>query len=71
MTQNERILNHLKQHGSITQMEATTEYGCQRLAARIGELRRAGYQISSKLESSKNRYGERVTYARYSLKESA
>lgn len=71
MTQNERILRHLRDFGSITQREATEEYGCQRLAARIGELRRAGYQIDRRMESSKNRYGERVTYARYTLKESA
>lgn len=71
MTQNERILRHLRDYGSITQREATEEYGCQRLAARIGELRRAGYQIDRRMESSKNRYGERVSYARYTLKESA
>lgn len=71
MTQNERILRHLRDYGSITQREATEEYGCQRLAARIGELRKAGYQINSKMETSKNRYGERVSYARYTLKESA
>lgn len=71
MTQNERILRHLQDFGSITQREAYNEYGCQRLGARIWELKRAGYQIDRRMESSKNRYGERVSYARYTLKESA
>ena len=71
MTQNERILRHLQDFGSITQREAYNAYGCQRLGARIWELKRAGYQIDRRMESSKNRYGERVSYARYTLKESA
>lgn len=71
MTQNERILRHLRDFGSITQREATEEYGCMRLSARIGELKKAGYQIESHNEKSLNRYGEKVSYARYSIKESA
>lgn len=67
MTQNERILRHLRDFGSITQREATEEYGCQRLAARIGDLRKAGYKISKVTERSRNRYGEPVNYARYKL----
>lgn len=69
MTQNERILRHLHDFGSITALEAMQEYSCMRLSARIDELKRAGYQIDRKMEQSKNRYGERVTYARYTLKE--
>lgn len=69
MTQNERILRHLHDFGSITALEAMKEYSCMRLGARIHELKRAGYQIDRKMEQSKNRYGERVTYARYTLKE--
>lgn len=69
MTQNERILRHLHDFGSITPLEAMKEYSCMRLGARIWELKRAGYQIDRKMEQSKNRYGERVTYARYTLRE--
>lgn len=47
MTQNERILNHLKAHGSITPLEALDRYGCFRLAARIGELRSKGHGIDT------------------------
>ena len=67
MTQNERILRHLHDFGSITALEAMQEYSCMRLSARIGELRKAGYAIRSSTETSRNRYGESVRYARYIL----
>lgn len=35
MTQNERILRHMRDYGSITQADALTDYGCYRLGARI------------------------------------
>lgn len=35
MTQTERIIKHLKEHGSITPLEAIKEYGITRLGARI------------------------------------
>lgn len=71
MTQTQKILRYLNECGSITPLDAMREFSCMRLAARIGDLRRAGYQIESKIESRKNSYGERVSYARYTLKESA
>lgn len=71
MTQNQMILNHLKAYGSITPRDALELYGCMRLGARIYDLKRAGYDIESRIESHKNSYGERVSYARYTLKESA
>lgn len=71
MTQTQKILRYLNECGSITPMDALREFGCMRLGARIYDLKRAGYQIDSKIEWHKNRNGERVTYARYTLKESA
>lgn len=35
MTQTERVIKHLKEHGSITLLEAIKEYGITRLGARI------------------------------------
>lgn len=64
-----KILRHLHDFGSITQAEATIEYGCYRLAARISDLRKQGYIITSELETSSNRYGEPVHFARYRLEE--
>ena len=67
MTQCERILRHLQDYGSITQAEAVTEYGCYRLGARIFDLKAHGVAIKSETVSGKNRYGERTSFARYSL----
>ena len=63
------ILNHLKEFGSITQLEALSEYGIMRLASRISQLRGAGYPITSVLEHKTNRYGREVRYARYFMEE--
>jgi hypothetical protein len=67
MTQNQMILNHLRQHGSITALEAQQEYGIMRLSARIADLRANGISIASGRQSSKNRWGIRTTYAKYTL----
>lgn len=69
LTQCDRILRHFKDYGSITSLEAMQEYGIMRLASRISDLKRLGYVISVATENGKNRYGEKTSYARYSLKE--
>ena len=40
-----------------------------RLGARIFDLKREGYEIKKETETSKNRYGEDTSYARYRLVE--
>ena len=69
MTQCERILRHLQDGGTLTQAEAFIEYGIGRLSSRICELRAAGYPIKSEFVAGKNRYGEPVSYVRYSLED--
>ena len=69
MTQCERILRHMEDYGSITSLEAMTEYGIMRLASRVTDLKNRGVDIDRVFETSKNRYGESVSYARYFLKE--
>ena len=71
MTQCERILRHFKDYGSITSREAMNEYGIMRLASRISDLRKLGYDITVTTETSKNRYGEPTSYARYSMEVSS
>lgn len=66
-TQNERILDYIAENGSITQLEALQELGVMRLASRISDLKRKGYNIISKTETVKNRYGEKCSIKRYSL----
>ncbi|MBO5567795.1 MAG: helix-turn-helix domain-containing protein [Clostridia bacterium] len=67
LTQCERIVRHMNDYGSITSLEAMTEYGIMRLASRISDLKKAGYDIRSVTEAGKNRYGEPTSYSRYSL----
>nr|DAZ63911.1 MAG TPA: helix-turn-helix domain protein [Caudoviricetes sp.] len=67
MTQNERVLRHLMDGGTLTQAEAFQEYGIGRLSSRICELRKAGYPIAREFVTKKNRYGENVSFCRYWL----
>lgn len=55
--------------GSITQLEAMQDLGCMRLGARVYDLKHEGYNIRRDMETSKNRYGEDTSYARYRLVE--
>ena len=64
MTQCQQILQMIEDNGSITTMDAYAE-GITRLASRIHDLRKMGYQITSKTEYSKNRHGKPVHYSRY------
>lgn len=69
MNNTERTLEHLKTFGSITSMDAFAFMGNTRLADTIYRLRKKGYDIESVDETSVNRYGDKVTYARYKLRE--
>ena len=68
MTQCERIVDYIKQFGSISPLEAFRDLGITKLATRISEMRRFdGIQFKQEYEKSKNRYGETVYYMRYFL----
>ena len=69
ITQCDKVLRHLKDHGSITSAEAFNEYGILRLASRINDLRAQGIAIVSETASGKNRYGETTHYSVYRLAE--
>ena len=56
MTQCERILHFMDQHGAITQADADT-LRIKRLASRICELRQQGHNITSEWVYGKNEYG--------------
>lgn len=66
-TQCDRILRHLKDFGSISTLEAITEYGILRLASRINELKRCGFKIVSTTGTAINRYGETTRFSIYKL----
>ena len=52
-SQEDAVLNHMEQHGSITSLEAIELYGCTRLSAKIYDLKRAGKNIIKKMEIRK------------------
>lgn len=69
MTQCSKILEYMKTHDGITPKDADREFSCMRLASRISDLKRRGYRISKNMETSKNKAGESVRYARYRLEQ--
>lgn len=62
-TQNGQILAHLRAGNGLTALDALQMFGCSRLAARIADLKGAGYPITSAMVTLPN--GKRV--ARYTL----
>lgn len=68
ITQNERIVDYINTYGSITTLEAFVNLGVTRLASRICDLTKQGYEFDKKFESSPNSFGEPTSYVRYSFK---
>lgn len=67
MTQCEKVLEYMKEFGSITPLEAIQDIGCMRLASRIADLKDQGHPIGRRIKTSKNRYGKSVSFAEYYL----
>jgi hypothetical protein len=67
MTQRDRILEFMHDYGWITPMDAIHEFGCTKLATRVSELIREGYEIEKQTVTDKNRWGQTVRYMRYRL----
>jgi len=61
MSQVTALISYLKENGSITPLQALSDLGIMRLAARILEIRGKGYSIDTDI--SKSLSGKR--YARY------
>lgn len=67
MTQRDMILQYMRENGSITPMEAIEHIGCTKLATRVSELIRDGYEIVKETIWNKNRWGKTVHYTKYRL----
>ena len=67
MTQHEMILRYIDEHGSITPMDAFRHLGITKLATRISELKKEGWEFEQELVIRK-RNGKTKRYMRYSLK---
>jgi hypothetical protein len=65
-----RIL-HMALHSpsGFTRSDAAIVVGCYELASRIGELEAEGVTFQKVRYSSRNRYGDRVSYMVYTLDE--
>lgn len=69
VTLEDRVLEYLQENGSINPKEALNECGSMRLSAIIFDLKKEGYDIETIRETSKNKWGDKVSYAKYVLKE--
>lgn len=67
-SQKEAVLAHLKEHGSITSLQAINLYGATRLSAIIFDLRHKGYEIRTETLDVKTRFGHASRPAKYILK---
>lgn len=67
LTQAETILAALKRGERLTQLDALTRYGVGRLAARVHDLRRQGYDVRCRLTKVEARHGGARRVAQYTL----
>lgn len=68
-TQRDRVLQYIKDFGSITSYQAYTDLGITQLGARIFELKRLGHSFAKERINTENRYGDRTHFDKYSLVE--
>lgn len=65
--QTQRVLEYMRDFGSITNAEAFSELSVGRLASRIHDLKVSGYDIRGETVAAKNRYGEPTRFSRYTI----
>ena len=68
-TQCQRILNYIKQFGSISSWQAYADLGITQLGARIFNLKEQGYVFAKTRVNTTNRLGEKTHYDEYRLVE--
>ena len=69
MNKTEKVLEHLKKHGSITSLEAIETYGATRLSAIIFNLRKDGHKIITETIPFEDRFGNKSNFAKYILQD--
>lgn len=70
-TQTVKVREWLESGKTLTSNEAWSRWGITRLSAIIFRLRRQGYDISTSIVDTENRYGEPVRYGSYKLEKEA
>jgi len=63
--QTDMVLWHLKSFEHLTSFQAFKEYGITRLSAIIFTIRKDGYNITTKKESTTNRFNRNVEFGIY------
>ena len=66
-TQKEKIIEHIKKHGSITSYEAYMDLGITQLGARLDQLKKDGYEFETEWITKKNKDGAIVSFKKYYL----
>ena len=66
-TQNQKILEYLQAGGKLTPVDALGLFGCNRLAARINELRGEGFYILKDMVEVQCKAGHTAHVAQYSM----
>lgn len=69
ITQRDRVLQYIQEHGSITAYDAFAYIGCTQVATRIKELKGMGYKFRKERVFKKNKYGDPTHYDKYFLVE--
>lgn len=69
ITQRDRVLQYIKENGSITAYDAFKQIGCTQVATRIKELKGMGYKFRKERVYKKNQYGDPTHYDKYFLVE--
>ena len=70
MTKTQAVLDWLKTHASISSMDAIQNFGATRLSAIIFNLRKKGYNIETVKCEGTDRFGNKMQFARYYLRDS-
>lgn len=65
MSDIERIIQYMKDHGSITCKECEQRIGTTELRRRICDIKDMGYEIGDVWEEGENRVGNKTRFKRY------
>ena len=66
-TQRERIIQYMKEKGSIDRLTCCTQLFIFELSSRIVELERMGWVFDKSWKSVKNSYGETKSFVEYRI----
>ena len=68
ISQSEMLMAYLAQGHEISQLEAITNLGIGRLAARIFDIKRKGFPVITEMREVKKANGEKAHVAYYKMK---